>query len=36
MDETDGLGGLKDKVFSAELQQRVEVAYADLVKWHEQ
>jgi len=34
MDETNGLGGLKDKVFTKELQDRVETEYQRLVKWH--
>jgi hypothetical protein len=35
MDETNGLGGLKDKEFSAELQKSVEDSYSALVSWHE-
>jgi hypothetical protein len=35
LDETDGLGGLKDKEFSAALQKSVEEAYARLVAWHD-
>jgi hypothetical protein len=34
LDETDGLGGLKDKEFTADIQQRVNTAYAQLVEWH--
>jgi glycerol-3-phosphate O-acyltransferase len=34
LDETDGLGGLKDKEFTAEVQQRVDAAYKGLVDWH--
>ena len=34
LDETDGLGGLKDKEFTADIQQRVNAAYAQLVEWH--
>jgi hypothetical protein len=34
LDETDGMGGLKDKVFAADLQKRVEEAYRGLVEWH--
>lgn len=35
LDETDGLGGLKDKEFLAELQGRVNKAYESLTQWHE-
>lgn len=35
LDETDGLGGLKDKEFTKELQDRVEAAYQSLTSWHE-
>ena len=34
LDETDGLGGLKDKEFTADIQRRVEASYQDLVTWH--
>lgn len=34
LDETDGLGGLKDKAFTAELQARVNEAYRKLCEWH--
>jgi hypothetical protein len=34
MDETNGLGGLKDKVFTKVLQDCVEAAYQRLVEWH--
>lgn len=32
--ETDGLGGLKDKEFAQDIQDRVEAAYKNLVDWH--
>ena len=35
LDETDGLGGLKDKEFSADLQKSVEKAYSGLCAWHD-
>eukprot|EP01042_Synura_sphagnicola_P002517 gene2518-3033_t len=34
LDETDGLGGLKDKEFAASVQRKVEEAYSSLVDWH--
>jgi glycerol-3-phosphate O-acyltransferase len=33
--ETDGLGGLKDKEFSKELEESVALAYGDLCAWHD-
>ena len=35
LDETDGLGGLKDKEFSAALQKSVEDSYSALCAWHD-
>ena len=32
--QTDGIGGLKDKEFTAEVQAAVDAAYADLVGFH--
>ena len=32
--QTDGIGGLKDKEFTAEVQAAVDGAYAELVKFH--
>lgn len=34
--ETNGLGGLKDKDFSRELEASVVASYNDLCKWHEE
>ena len=34
LDETDGLGGLKDKEFAVDLMNRVKIAYDDLCAWH--
>lgn len=34
LDETDGLGGLKDKEFTKDIQDKVEVAYSELVAFH--
>jgi len=34
LNETNGLGGLKDKEFLAEVQGAVEKSYASLVAWH--
>ena len=34
LDETKGLGGLKDRVFTKEVQDHVEAAYAKLVMYH--
>jgi len=34
LEETNGLGGLKDKEFTSEVQAKVEKAYAELVKFH--
>ena len=33
--ETDGLGGLKDKEFSKELEESVALAYGNLCAWHD-
>jgi len=35
LDETDGLGGLKDKEFTADIQTKVNAAYQRLVEWHD-
>jgi hypothetical protein len=35
LDETDGLGGLKDKAFTAELQANVNKSYENLCAWHD-
>lgn len=35
LNETDGLGGLKDKEFLADIQGAVEKSYANLVAWHD-
>ena len=36
LDETDGLGGLKDKVFTYDIQRHVEEKYLSLVAWHKE
>lgn len=36
LDETDGMGGLKDKEFCNDLQLKVENAFNDLVKFHQE
>ncbi len=36
LDETDGLGGLKDKEFCSDLQLKVENSFNDLVKFHKE
>ena len=35
LDPTDGIGGLKDKQFTAEIQSQIEMAYQELVKFHD-
>ena len=34
LEETDGLGGLKDKDFAADLMRAVQTSYKGLTAWH--